>query len=102
MTLDIPAALPLTPIHSGFVSPRNVNSGATLAPQISSPQDSGPAMRYPVGTPEAFGLTTGNNTAEALREQAALTAANTIRWTPWQRTHSPGQKGPGTWINVST
>jgi hypothetical protein len=102
MTSDIPAVSPLNSIPSAFVSPKKVNSGATLALPIISPQDGGSSTGYPAVSAEPFGLTTGDNTAQALREQAALTAANTIHWTPWQRAYSPDHEGPGNWINVST
>jgi hypothetical protein len=102
MTLTISAASPMASIPSALVPPKSANTDAMLAPQISRPPDGGASTGSPAGSAEPFGLTTGDNTAEALRKQAVLTAANTIHWTPWQRAYSPDQKGPGTWINLST
>jgi hypothetical protein len=101
MTFSIQAALPTTPIPYARASPESLNTGASLGPVISWPQASGPATPSLANPAERFGLTTAGSTAEALREQAASTAANTIHWTPWQRAYSADHKWPGNWINTS-
>ena len=111
MTLSIQSTLPTRSGLSGLAPPglappglvprESVNTGAPLAPLIGSAQVYGPALATAADFAERFGLTTANNTAQALREQAASVAANTIHWTPWHRAYSSRQKWPGNWINTS-
>ncbi len=102
MTLSIRSALPTIAIPSALGPREGAKKDPSPGVPIGSAPTNGPAADTPVERAERFGLTIADNSAQALREHAASTAAITIHWTPWQRAYSASQKGPGNWINTST
>jgi hypothetical protein len=101
MTLSIPAALPAPAMLSALASPSSASTAATPEPKTTSAQTSRPSSGSPTGSAERMGLASGGDTAQALREQAASLAANTIHWTPWRAAYTTDHRWAGYWLNTS-
>jgi len=100
MTLSITAALPVTAMLSALASPSRASTGAAPEPKTSSAQASRPSPGSPTDPTERMGLAIGGTTAQALREQAASLAANTIHWAPWLPAYTADHRWTGYWLNT--
>ena len=101
MTLSITEVLQVTAMLPALASRSRASTDATPEPKTSSAQASRPSPGSLTDSAERTGLAIRGTTAQALREQAASLAANTIHWTPWRAVYTTDRTWTGYWLNTS-